>query len=188
MLTSRPLSLALVIVALVAGAFVWIRLGQSPRTVIDLIASFPAAEKRTTVPADQGGFALDAVTIAGVRRLSILAKPSSRIIWTVTVPADATLETAFGLREDSWGQPGGDGAQFRIGVSDGSGYVQLVAQYVNPGADPSDRKWQTVSLDLSRYAGARVQVIFNTDPGIPPGGNTAFDSAVWGEPRIVGGR
>jgi len=187
-LTNRPLFRRLAILALVAGAYVWIRVGQSPRAAIDLIALFPLAEKRTTVPVAEAGFALENVTIAGVRRLSILAKPNSRIIWTVTVPADAMLETAFGMREDSWDKPGSDGAQFRIGVSDGPSYEQLVAQYVNPSADPSDRRWQTVSLDLSRYAGARVQVIFNTDPGLPPGSNTAFDFAVWGEPRIVGGR
>lgn len=185
---NRTLFVPAAILALVAGAIVWVRLGMSPRVVIDLGAAFPRAEKRTTVPQGEQAFNLEAVRIGGILKRSILAKPASRITWEVTVPEAAMLETAFGMREDSWDRPGADGAQFRIAVSGGTGYDELMRQYVNPGASRSDRRWQTVSLDLSPYAGLPMQIIFSTDPGLPPGTNTAFDFCVWGEPRIIGGR
>jgi hypothetical protein len=76
---SRTLFVSAAILGLVAGAIVWVRLGMSPRVVIDLNAAFPRAEKRTTVP--QGNRrSIWLVRIAG-RRRSILAKPAPRITW-----------------------------------------------------------------------------------------------------------
>jgi hypothetical protein len=184
----RNLLLASATLVLVVGAILWGRLGLSPPVVVDLNAMLPRAEKRTTAAAGDQPFTIEDVTIAGARRLGILAKSSSRISWAVTVPEAAILETAFGMREDSWDRPGSDGAQFRIGVSIGNAYEELMRQYVNPSADKYDRKWQTVSLDLSRYAGLPVQIVFSTDPGLPSGTNSAYDLCVWGEPRIVRGR
>jgi hypothetical protein len=39
------------------------------------------------------------------------------------------------------------------------------------------------SIDLSKYAGRRVDVIFNTEPGEL--GSAYGDAALWCEPRIV---
>ena len=178
------IGLAVLVVAV--AAYLWMRPGTGAGVVIDLVEAFPEAEKRTKAESLDMTFALEDVTIGAERKRCIYATPEARIIWSVTIPANARLETSFGMREDSWDKPAANGAQFRIGISDGRVYEELLRQIVNPSANQADRRWQVVALDLSPYAGRRVQVIFNTDPGPPGDGNTAYDFSVWGEPRIVG--
>ena len=89
------------------------------------------------------------------------------------------------MRPESWDQPG-DGAQFRIGVSEGRTYEELLRQYVNPKR--GDRQWFTARLDLSAYEGRTVKVILNTDPGPPGDSDTSNDEAVWGAPRVFSQR
>jgi hypothetical protein len=175
-------------VVAVAAVVWWFNRRPAEVGAIDLIETFPEAEKRTSVATLDQGFALEDVTIGGERKRCIYATPPSRIIWSVTIPDGARLETAFGMREDSWNKPASNGAQFRIGISDGRIYEEFLRQYVNPTGNPSDRRWHTVALDLSAYAGRRVQVIFNTDTGPPGDWNPAYDFSVWGEPRIVSSR
>lgn len=182
----RTLILAGMVLAACVVLFLWMRSGGGPEVVIDLVDAFPEAEKRTNAPSLDMAFALEEVTIAGVRKRCIYATPEARIIWSVVMPDAARLETSFGMREDSWDKLHSNGAQFRIGISDGVEYTELLRQVVDPTSNQSDRRWQSVTLDLGRYAGRQVQVIFNTDPGPPGDGNTAYDFSVWGEPRIVG--
>lgn len=158
--------------------------GGAVENEVSLINTLGEAEKRTN--AGQPQWLVEPVTIDGTTRQTILARPHSRLIYKVTVPPDAWLETAFALKPDTWDQPG-DGAQFRIGVSDGRIYDELLRQYVNPKR--GDRRWFTARLDLSAYEGRQVSVILNTDPG-PPGAasDATNDLAVWGEPRIYSKR
>lgn len=150
-----------------------------------LVSMLGEAGKRTNVE-DQPQFVVEPVTIDGTTRQSILARPHSRLIYKITVPPDAWFETAFAMKPDTWDQPG-DGAQFRVGVSDGRIYDELLRQYVNPKR--GDRRWFTARLDLSAYEGRQVEVILNTDPGPPGAANDATnDLAVWGEPRIYSKR
>ena len=177
--------IALVALVIAVAVFLWSRRVPAGGGSIDLVEAFPEAEKRTPAPSLDQAFALENVAIGGERKRCIYATPPARIIWTVVVPRNAWLETAFGMREDSWDKPDANGAQFRIGISDGAVYDELLRQVVNPSANQADRRWQTVSFDLSPWAGRRVQVIFNTDAGVGSDGNTAYDFSVWGEPRIV---
>ncbi len=101
------------------------------------------------------------------------------------MPQDAWLEVSFAMKPETWDQPG-DGAQFRIGISDGRTYEEVVRQYVNPKR--GDRRWFSVRQDLSAYEGRQVKLIFNTDPGPPEGRDNANDLAVWAEPRVYSKR
>lgn len=170
-----------VAVIIVAAVVVWLTRKPAISNQVDLITEYPQAEKR---PAPES-FQLVDVTIDGQQRRSILARPSARLIYTVTVPADAWLETSFALRPEVWEQAG-DGAQFRIGVSEGRTYEELLRQYVNPHR--GDRQWFTARLDLSAYEGRTVKLIFNTDPGPPGDADTTNDEAVWGAPRVFSQR
>ena len=183
MTTSRWAALGAAIV-LAAIAF-WYSAGRSAvSNEIDLVATLPAAEKRTNV-VGQPQFVVESVTVDGVAKRVILARPHSRLIYPVLVPQDAWLEVGFALKPETWDVPG-DGAQFRVGVSDGRVYDELLRQYVNPKR--GDRRWFSARLDLSAYEGRQVKVIFNTDPGPPEGRDGANDLAVWGEPRIYSKR
>lgn len=150
----------------------------------DLLAAFPVAEKRTTMGSVHEAFELADVTIDGVRRSSLLALPFSRVTWTVDVPPAAVLRTAIAFRPDAWTREG-DGATFRVGVSDGQRYEEVYRRYLAPYASAGDRRWYNIEADLSGFAGSRVSVIFNTEPGEL--GNAVNDAAVWGAPRIVAG-
>jgi hypothetical protein len=151
----------------------------------DLVERFFDAEKRTTFASLREGFAVEAVTIGGVRRLSVLALPFSRLTWSIDVPADgAVLRTAVAFRPDAWTIEG-DGAMFRVGVSDGSAYTESYRRYLMPYQQPEDRRWFDVAVDLGPWAGRRVALVFNTEPGEL--GNGVGDAAIWGRPRVVPG-
>jgi hypothetical protein len=182
--TPRTLVVILVVItALAGGLWLW-RSNQAAVEpgAIDLIDRFPEAEKRTTMSSLQDAYSIQTVTINGDRKRAIFAHPFSRIIWTLEVPEGAVLRAAAALRPDSWNNPG-DGAIFRIGVSDGPVYTGLYRQVIRPQDEPGDRRWFPVEVDLSAYAGKQVKIIFNTEPG--EYGNAVSDACVWGDPRIV---
>jgi hypothetical protein len=137
-------------------------------------------------PTDGGEpFEVKDVTIAGQTHRAVYAPPHSRITHTITVPRRAVLTVWFGVREDAWAKEC-DGAQFRIGVSDGRTYEEYLREFVNPKANERDRRWFDATIDLSAYEGQQVDLIFNTDPGPPKTPNTTVaDYAVWGEPRLT---
>jgi hypothetical protein len=178
MTTSRWTVLGIVIALVALG--LWFSSRSHLDNQIDLLAKLPEAEKRTNVEG-QPQFVVESVTIDGVARQSILARPHSRLIFSVTVPQDPWFEVAFAMKPETWDQPG-DGAQFRVGVSDGRVYEELLRQYVNPKR--GDRRWFSARLDLSPYEGRQVKLILNTDPGPPEGHDKTNDEAVWAEPRV----
>lgn len=168
-------------VVLVAVAVVWFARRDVAGESVALLDRLDGVQKRTNVESPEQ-FAVREVTIGGETRRAILALPHSRLIWPVAVPADGWMEVAFALAPEAWeGAEAADGVQFRIGVSDGRLYDELLRQLVDPSRD---RRWFTARLDLSAYEGRTVDVVFNTDPGPPGSTNTLNDRAVWGEPRI----
>jgi hypothetical protein len=178
--SSTRILVAVAAVAVIAGWWLYSR--HSTRSnVIDLVAEFPSAEHRSNSTPAESAFEIGSVTIDGQTKRTILARPFARIIYTLQVPPDAWLEVSFAMRPDSWDVPG-DGAQFRVGVSDGRSYEEILRQYVNPKR--GDRRWISARLDLSAYQGRDVKLIFNTDPGANGGHDATNDFAVWGEPHV----
>ena len=180
----RTWVIVLVIAVVGVAAYLWMRQGDNDGT-IDLVEAFRAAEKRT--PLDPAAaFNMDPQTIKGETKRAIYAHPPSRIIYhDVKVPPHARLEVFLGVREEAWPK-GTDGVYFRVGVSSGDTYKDLVKRSVDPYHVEADRGWIPISIDLSEYAGQTVNVIFNTHesaPGVTPHG--MYDFAVFGAPRIV---
>jgi hypothetical protein len=128
-------------------------------------------------------FELGDVTIAGRSLKSIAVSQSSRIVWIENVPANAWLQVSLGLREEAWSKTG-DGVLFLVGISHADRYDELVSLIVNPFGNAADRQWYPLMLDLSPYAGKKVEVIFNTRAG-GPNATADNDLAVWGAPLIV---
>lgn len=177
---------AVAVVVLAAG-FWWWRQQQAggDEVAVDLVEAFRAAEKRTGL--DPGAaFSIEPQTIAGQTKPAVYAHPPSRIIYhDITVPERGRLELFLGIKEEAWDK-GTDGVYFRVGVSHGQTYTDLTARSVDPYRNPGDRGWIPVSLDLSQYAGEKVNVVFNTHPSAPGGPNNGmYDFAVFGAPRIV---
>ena len=174
------------IAAVLAVVLWWLYSRRSAQeNVVDLVTLFPQAELRSNSTPTESAFAVGSVTIDGQTRRTVLAKPFARITYQLTVPPDAWLEVNFAMRPDSWDLPG-DGAQFRVGVSDGRNYEEILKQYVNPKR--GDRRWFSARLDLSAYEGRTVKLIFNTDPGPDAKGTPENDLAVWGDPHVYSKR
>jgi hypothetical protein len=183
MTTSRWTALGVVIACIALGFWFWTSRSHVDNE-INLLTELAHAEKRSNVEGTSQ-FVLESVTIDGVTKQTILARPHSRLIYSVKVPQDAWFDVAFAMKPETWDLPG-DGAQFRVGISDGRMYEELLRQYVNPKG--GDRRWFSVRLDLSAYEGRQVKLILNTDPGPPEGRDVANDLAVWAEPRIYSKR
>ena len=162
------------------GLIVWSRSMGSAVMFADLVDHFPKATQARPNPE---AFVVGDVTIGGRMLKSIGVNQASRIVWTETMPANAWLEVSLGVREEAWARQG-DGVLFLVGISHAGKYDELVSLIVNPFANPADRQWYPLLLDLSPYAGQEVEIIFNTRPGV--GDATADnDLGVWGAPRIV---
>ena len=159
----------------------WLFKRNNRGPAIDLIATFGSAEKR---PAG-GTFEVVEADLNGDRKRAIFTAPASRLIWKMRIPDDGWLMVALGLKPESWATEG-DGVLFRIGVSDGRVFEDLVTHHLDPFHNKGDRRWVPVAVDLSAYGGEEVEVIFNTNvsvPGKPDDGRG--DTALFGAPEIV---
>lgn len=174
-------ALAVFVAAVVLGLGWWLFTRGNDAASVDLLQQFDAATK---APAS-GTFELIDADLNGDKRRAIFAPPETRITWKVTVPEEAWLKVAVGLKPEAWEQEG-DGVLFYVGVSDGRRFDELFNQHVNPFGNAGDRKWIPVWVDLSAYAGENVELIFNTRTSLPGKGNDARnDLALWGAPEIV---
>ncbi|MGE3344278.1 MAG: hypothetical protein AB7L71_12680 [Vicinamibacterales bacterium] len=170
------LGAALGIVGLVAW---WATQGE-PRVVIDLVDELPRAVQQRPSPE---AFRVEDISVAGVSRRSIYVAEQSRLVYAITVPDGGWLRVALGVREEVWNREG-NGVLFMAGVSHSGKYEELVSLVVNPFANPSDRQWLPVLLDLSPWAGQSVELVLNTRIAHPEA-SAANHLALWGAPAIV---
>lgn len=174
------LTAVVVVLALVVGWWLFGRGGGEGS--VNLIDRFETAEKR---PSPETFSVVDA-TLGSEAKRAIAVSPvvGSRLRYKVTVPEDGWLWVSVGMRPESW-EKEGDGIRFLVGVSDGRAFEELFAQHVNPFANPGDRKWIPVRVDLSTYAGEEVEIFFNTYASVGGGPDQRNDLGLWGSPEIV---
>jgi len=173
------LTAVVLLVLIIAGWWLFKRSSRGPS--IDLIATFPTAQKK---PAG-GTFEVIEADLNGDKKRAIFTLPASRMIWKMRIPDDGWLMVSLGMKPESWDKEG-DGVLFRIGVSDGRAFEDLLTQHIDPFHNKSDRRWIPVAVDLSAYAGEEVEVIFNTNnsmPGKPDDGRN--DTALFATPELV---
>ena len=183
----------LVMLAFVACGVLACRGSGPSEAPVDLVATFPAAERR---PAG-ATFDVADITIGGESHRTIATPGISRVTWQVHIPARAVLKTAIALKPDAWAEQG-NGVLFRIGVAEGRTYEDLFTRLVDPFHVTDDRRWIPVTVDLSPYGGFKWslfyhpsrltwRVIFNTNSGPPGTDDRAGDLPLWAEPRITMG-
>ncbi len=140
----------------------------------------PAATPRRILPLGDGAtFAAVTMSSGGVEKRALFAHPpwkgfrgATRGEYQVQLPDAEGLALTFavGLRD---GIEVTDGVRFRVEVDGKAVFERLwgVAQ------------WSAARVDLAPLRGKRVAIAFVTDPH----GNSNFDWAGWGEPRVVAG-
>ena len=170
--------LTAVVIILVAAAGWWVfRRGSAER--IDLLTQFDSAVKAG------GTYTVVDATLAGETKKAILAPPNGRLTFKVRVPEDGWLKVSLGMQPEAW-EKEGNGVYFFAGVSDTRAFEKLFEQTLNPFKNPSERRWVSVMVDLSAYAGEDMEVILNTrasGAGQPP--DDRNDLPLWGAPEIV---
>ena len=132
-----------------------------------------------------GQFQVIDIELNGEKKRAIFTTPPTRMIWKVKIPDDGWIKTSLGMKPESWEQEG-DGVFFRIGISDGRAFEDLLTLHVDPFHNKADRHWIPVAVDVSAYAGEEVEVIFNAEMSMPnkPADNRN-DTALFGTPEIV---
>jgi len=177
MKSNRAVLTALVLLVVIAAG--WWLFHRGSGVTVDLLSEFPQAKK-------QGGeFAIADASLGGDSKQAISAPPNGRLTFHVRVPDDGWLRVSLGMKPESWDKEG-DGVLFRIGISDGRAFEDLMTMHVDPFHNKADRRWIPVAVDVSAYAGEEVEVIFNTNvsmPGKPD--DSRNDTALFGTPEIV---
>jgi hypothetical protein len=160
---------------------------SAPRPIMDLAGMLYQGERR---PAEARFDIVPAAVNGSVRR-AIRTPPIGRISWKLKLPAQASFRTY--LAADPECMPSGKGVLFRIGISDGRTYEELLNQWVSPAADGSG--WVPIRLDLSPYSGFKWSLFYHpsrmwwwivlnttadapTQPGCTP-------RPIWGAPAIL---
>lgn len=116
--------------------------------------------------------------------------PYDRLPWATEVTPDRR-RLLFSIAMDPAVYDGshpicGDGVEFRLEARDPSGRIaSLYDRYIDPKHHPAERRWIPEAVDLSRYAGQHIELLFTTTPG--PVGDTCMDWAGWGDPHFEGG-
>jgi hypothetical protein len=175
---NRAVLTAVVILVVAAAGWYLFRRGTAER--IDLLSRWDTAQKDGAGP-----YSLIDATLAGDTKKAILAPPNGRIHFKVKVPEDGWLKVSLGMKPESWDKEG-NGVYFFAGVSDGRSFEKLFEQTLNPFANPSERRWIPVMVDLSAYAGEDMEIILNTrssGPNLP--NDERNDLPLWGAPEIV---
>jgi hypothetical protein len=177
MKNNRAVLTAVVILVVAAAGWFVFRRGSAEH--IDLLAQFEQAKK------NGAPFTVEDVTLNGETKRAISAPSNGRITFHVRVPDDGWLKLSLGMKPESWDKEG-NGVYFFAGVSDGRAFEPLFEQTLNPFANPSERRWIPVTVDLSAYAGEEMDIMLNTRASagsLPP--DDRNDLPVWGVPEIV---
>lgn len=176
----------IVLAVLLVMLAIWNSRRGGESVTIDLLAQFGDAQKRSTwTQTKEAPFSVKDVVIDGKTHKAIFAPPASRLQFKIEVPRRGVLEVFYALREDAWAADG-DGAQFRIGVSDGRTYEEYLREAINPKSRDRDRKWFTATVDLSAYEGQMVEIVLGTDPGPTGSTDSRNDFCLWGDPKVKG--
>jgi hypothetical protein len=106
----------------------------------------------------------------------LLQNAPSQVAYKVTVEAGRpVLEGIAVIKNDAL--PITDGAGFVIEARDNGNTERLFETFLNPRDVRSDKDGRPFSLDLSRYSGREIELLFSTDPG--PAGNSLADYSGW---------
>ena len=102
--------------------------------------------------------------------------------YRLALPQASAVRLSFGIAmpPESLAPGKSDGVTFSCSLTeDGGKPRELLRQHY------AKAEWEDFSFDLAPYAGKTVELSFQTEPG--PKNNTAYDSAWFGDPKIIVG-
>jgi len=101
----------------------------------------------------------------------------------IKIHKKSRLEFSIGLDENIWDKPESDGVTFEIHLYDSADNTthEIFSRMLDPAHAMDDRGWHHFEISLEKYEGENVSVQFVTRPN----GNTNYDWAWWGDPKII---
>ncbi len=130
---------------------------------------------------------LSSFKIGQEQRPVIAVQPDSEIRYhAIPIGKDGTLSFGIATNPATWNKDG-DGVEFEVLVSDDeSELTSLYTRYIDPKHVAKDRKWLDEGVDLGRYAGEYVTIVFRVGSG--PENDRIADIAGWSTPRVEYGQ
>lgn len=150
----------------------------------DFFASFPSAQivpetGGQGTPTGKIAFVQKGWEIGGKSKDALIVLAAGKLIYDVPAGrAGDRLVFSGGMRLLL-----GDGATGMVLVQLSTRLDTLYKKFLNPVDNVQDRKWFDASVDLSRYKGFPIKIIFATDAG-PKGDGTA-DWFAFGDPILT---
>lgn len=110
--------------------------------------------------------------------------PYERLPYDVKVgPGQGRFHFSYALNPAVFDKTNGQGVRFTIEVRDRDGKIdRLFSNYIDPKHNPQQRRWMDGEIDLRRYRGQQVTLLFSTAAGSR--GNTSYDWASWSDLRF----
>jgi len=106
---------------------------------------------------------------------------STALVYPVKIEPQTILRAYLAMAPGSWSAEG-DGVTYSIYVEDEAGFHLLFSQYIDPKHQQQDRRWIPIQVKLSEFKNKLVRLILVVNSG--PAGDTRYDWAGWGEPRL----
>jgi len=149
----------------------------------DFLEQYPTAQ---VIETDPGNVYTETLTIDYEPRDIIFQHPTSRLIYSLDLPQQSSLAFGFGISPDVWSPEKGDGVEYNIYVRKQDEPYKLYwvfQKYIDPKNNLEERRWFDERLDLSRFSGQTVEIIFETRSG--PVGDTNYDWGGWSTPVLI---
>jgi hypothetical protein len=125
-------------------------------------------------------------TIGYETRVALVQHPPARLVYSLTLPVEASLSFGIGMAPEVWSPERGDGMDYRVYVrdqEDGSLPQTVFHRYIDPKGNPDDRRWFDERLRLDRFGGRAVEIVFEVMPG--PAGDASYDWGGWSSPVLI---
>jgi hypothetical protein len=127
---------------------------------------------------------LHQLALNGNGKVALFEHPPASVRRPVKVPSGRPLlRFSIGLDQSVWSPDKGDGVAFEVSVETENGRQSVYRRRIDPKHDSAQRRWLNERVDLSRYAGRDVTLIFTTEALA----DASFDWANWGDVRIENG-
>jgi hypothetical protein len=148
----------------------------------DFIENFAAgsiapAEEPST-PTGKPALVLSDFAVGGEKRPAIITLAQAKIVFQIReVSRESRLLFGVGMNTTL-----GDGAEGIITVEADGASETIFTKALDPVTRVEDRKWFDESLDMSKYAGKNITIIFETRPGAK--GDATGDWVAWSNPLL----
>lgn len=119
------------------------------------------------------------------KRYILFQHPISAVTADVSLPRNPELSFGIGIDPEALKNHKSDGIEFNVYIIDqkiSDDKILIYSQYLDPNDEQFRPTWHDVILDLSKYGGDDVKIIFETLPG--SANNSDYDWGGWSSPVI----